>query len=150
MHYNFKHFVKAMNHAFKEMADLDLVNGDPKDYGGEDLAADISTNIGLTGEKAACIVLTMTEGAGKLLTARIRGEAAALRDDLISDIAGELLNILVGISQRNSKIKFEFSIPVSIIGKNHVVRPLKRGYTQGVISTLQDETIGLYFIELER
>jgi len=57
---------------------------------------------------------------------------------------------LVGATQKISNFKFDFYVPVSISKKNHVVKPLKKGYNKCIILNMFGEEIGLYIVELEK
>ena len=55
--------------------------------------------------------------------------------------------MIVGATQKESPIKFDYSIPVSITGKNNFVKPLRQGYNRYLPSKMSGEDIGLYIIE---
>ena len=144
MHFEFEPFVEAMNRTFKYMAGEELVNGTYEEWNGARIFADVTAIMGLSGEQKGSLVLTVTEKAAIHLTSIITGKDVTLDDRLITDTIGELINIIVGSAQRNSRVKFDFSVPVAIKGKHHEVRAVSEGSFKRIISKMSGEDIGLY------
>lgn len=144
MQFEFEPFIEAMNRTFKYMAGEELLNGPCEIWDGSRIFADVTAIMGLSGDEKGSLVLTVTEQAAIKLTSTITGKDVTLEDRLITDTIGELINIIVGSAQRNSSVKFDFSVPVSIKGKNHEVRAVSEGYFKRIISKMSGEEVGLY------
>ncbi len=141
-------FVNAMNHTFKEMAGVELVNGSEEPFEEKLIQADASAIISLRSDENASIVLTVSEVAARTLTTKISRPNTIINERRMTDTLGELLNMLVGDAQRRSTSKFSFSIPVSIFGKNHEVNLIAQAGRQvicrRVVSRMMGENVVLY------
>ncbi len=146
-------FLEAMNRTFKDMADITLVNGPIESAISENITtdvhskigmfADVSSNIGIFADVKASLVLTLDAVGAAMVAKRISGVDLELYDKLLTDTIGELLNIIVGSAQRASPIQFDFSIPVSVQGKNHEVRPPRNSSLRYNVSKFDKETVCL-------
>ena len=144
----FSPFVNAMSRTFREMVGVELVHGPYEEMEGNEVLADVSTNIGLSGESRAVLLLTADEAAALKVTKLTTGKDVAIHDKLVTDTIGELLNVFVGAAQRHSNIKFNFSIPMAVSGKNHTISSLfNRGRRQRVVSKMEGSEVSLYLIE---
>lgn len=145
---DFSPFIESLNRTFSDMVGLELVNGPYEEVTGGETLADVSVNIGLTGDVKASLLLTADERAALLITQKTTGKQNVnLGDRIVSDTMGELLNMIVGSAQRHAKIKFEFSLPVNIEGRRHKVRTIFNAGFRRVISKMQGEEVGLYLFE---
>jgi CheY-specific phosphatase CheX len=147
MKFEFKPFIDALNRTFKEMVGEEPINGAPEEPDGKDIMADVSAHIGLMGPEKANVVLILTNNIAKQIVKTIMGIDP--KDDdhqIVADTVGEILNMIIGSTQRHSPIKFEFSLPGVIIGNSHEVRLLSGGHYRKVISKLSGEDIGLYLV----
>ena len=148
MRYDLSPFVQAMNHTFREMADVELINGPEEEYKERMIRADVSAFISLRSDQNVSVILTVPDHAARLLTERIGGKNAVLDEQRVTDTIGELLNMLVGYAQRKSTFKFTFSIPISIIGKNHEVNLIptdgQQAYCRRVVSRMSGDPVTLY------
>ncbi|MBI3394983.1 MAG: chemotaxis protein CheX [Spirochaetia bacterium] len=148
MRFDLSPFIQAMNHTFREMADVELINGPEEDYKERLIRADVSAFISLRSEQNVSVILTVPDHAARFLTETIGGKAAAADEGRVTDTIGELLNMLVGYAQKKASFKFTFSIPISIIGKNHEVNLVltdgQQATCRRVVSRLSGDPVGLY------
>ena len=150
MKVDFTPFVNSMNRTFSDMVGVEILNGPYESMSGGEMLADVSVNIGLTGDVKASLLLTATEKAAMIVTRNTTGkDDVKLGDRLVSDSIGEILNMIAGAAQRHSSFKFDFSLPVAIEGRNHEVRSVFKSNFRRVISKMSGEEIGLYLFEEE-
>jgi len=150
MKIDFTPFVNSMNRTFSDMVGIEITNGAYEDMTGGEMLADVSVNIGLTGEARASLLFTATEHAALEITKTTTGKSdVKISDRIVTDAMGELLNMIVGAAQRHANIKFDFSLPIAVEGKNHSVRSVFRSNFRRVISKMGAEEIGLYLFEDE-
>ncbi len=147
MKIDFTPFVNSMNRTFSDMLGAELLNGPYEELEGDEMLADVSVNIGLSGDEKAVLVLTANESAGLLITKLTTGKDVKITDRIVSDTMGELLNMIVGAAQRHSNIKFDFSIPMAVSGSNHSIRSVFKGKYRRVNSKMHGVEVGLYLIE---
>ncbi len=148
MNIDFSPFVNSMNLTFSDMVGVELLNGPYESMNGGETLADVSVNIGVTGDVRASIVLTVTEPAALLITKQTTGrDASGLGERIVTDTMGELLNMIVGAAQRHSNVKFDFSLPVAIEGSNHQVRSVFKNDFRRVVSKMSGEEVALYLFE---
>ena len=144
---DFTPFVDSMNRTFLDMTGVELLNGPFEEIAGDEMLADVSVNIGLSGTQRAVIVLTANEAAAVHITKITTGKDVPVTNHLVTDTLGELLNMLVGAAQQYANIKFNFSIPMAVTGKGHSIRSIVSGSYRRVISKIQGMDVGLYLIE---
>ena len=137
-------FVNTMNRTFKDMVGVELSNGAVELPDDSKVLSDITATMGIHGEDKASLVVTVDESASLFLTKVMTGKDVKLEDRIVTDTIGELLNMIVGAAQKESKQKFDFSVPVTFMGKNHEVRAVNRGYFRRVMSHFSEGTVGLY------
>ncbi|MEM7183258.1 MAG: chemotaxis protein CheX [Spirochaetota bacterium] len=101
-----------------------------ENHDSDQIYTDISSTIGLYGSSKMALILTMSEQSVLVISENIMGASLSWEDNLVSDTMGEILNILVGVAQKDSPEKFSFSIPITIKGKEHEVRVPKKTYTK--------------------
>ena len=148
MKLDFAPFVNSMNLTFSDMVGIELLNGPYEHMKGDEMLADVSVNIGLTGEIKASILLTATETASLKITSNTTGKQdLSFRDRIVTDTLGEILNMIVGAAQRHSNLKFDFSLPIAVEGRNHTVRSVFDSDYRRVISKMSGEEVGLYLFE---
>jgi CheY-specific phosphatase CheX len=148
MKLDFAPFVNAMNLTFSDMVGIEILNGPYEHMKGDDNLADVSVNIGLTGEVKASILLTVSESAAIMITTNTTGkENVSFRDRIVTDTMGEILNMVVGQAQRHSNHKFDFSLPIAVEGRNHSVRSVFDSDYRRVLSKMSGEEVGLYLFE---
>jgi CheY-specific phosphatase CheX len=144
MQYDILPFVDALSRTFRDMAEIEIGIGPVEEPDGTIVFSDATATIGLMGTERASLVMTVEEPLALEITQRVTGKAAGLEDRLVGDTIGELLNMVVGAAQRGSPVKFDFSLPVSIRGKNHEVRAVSKGYFRRVLCSAAGGKVGLY------
>ena len=147
MKIDFAPFVISMNRTFSDMLGAELLNGPYEELEGDEMLADVSVNIGLSGEEKAVLVFTVSESAAILITKLTTGKDVKANERIVTDTLGELLNMIVGSAQRHSNIKFDFSIPMAVSGSNHRIRSVFKGAYRRVISKMHGVEVGLYLVE---
>ena len=148
MKIDFTPFVNSLNRTFSDMVGQELLNGPYENMDKGETFADISVNIGLTGDVKASLVLTVTENAALQITKTTTGKQdIKMEDKIVTDTVGELLNMIVGSTQRHSNLKWDFSLPLAIEGRNHEVRSIFKSNFRRVVSKMHGETVGLYLFE---
>jgi len=149
--FEFDPFLSALNRTFRDMADIELVNGSiqtaSESENADGLRADVSSVVGIFGPEKASLILTLTEEVALNIASIISGRRLELEDALVCDTAGELLNMTVGSAQRLSAVKFSFAIPVSIQGRGHGLRANKDNISKYVISKGAGGDVGLILVK---
>jgi len=148
MEFQLEHFIPSMNHTFKEMCDMELLNGIVEEYKFKPIIADVSSMITLKGTKDATLILTLSIKAAREVTKKICGIESGEGDHhIISDTVGEILNMLVGFAQKTSPVKFNFSIPITVYGiKQELSHDTKTTNSKRIVSRLNGEEVWLYLI----
>ncbi|MBF0564249.1 MAG: chemotaxis protein CheX [Nitrospirae bacterium] len=91
-----------------------------------DLAkGDVTGIIGMAGEKTrGSLAITFTEESILHIASQMLGEKIETMDETISDMVGEITNMVTGGAKKilsEKGYKFELAIPSMIVGKNHVI-----------------------------
>ena len=124
-----------MQTTFENMADLPLEPG-PIQEADHVEYSDLSATIGLVGPERASLLLAADRQTAVDLTRRISGRDAEFQASLVADTLGEILNIIAGAAQRESALKFDFSLPVVVRGSQHEIIPFETFYGRKSVSTL--------------
>ncbi|MDX1957011.1 MAG: chemotaxis protein CheX [Leptospiraceae bacterium] len=144
MNLSIKVFVQALNKTLKDMGDIDLVNEEIEEFHSTEFHSDFTCSIGIVEAKErSSLILSLDDIAKEKIVFSITQKLNPQKS-LVYDTIGELLNIIVGIAQKESSVKFDFSLPVSIIGKNHLVHLIHNEKSKRAISKLDDGKLGLY------
>ncbi|MCE9600339.1 MAG: chemotaxis protein CheX [Spirochaetia bacterium] len=121
-------FARALEQAFQDMLGVDLVAGEVREIGDEPIRADVSASMTLKADSQhALVILTFDADAAVDASQLMTGERNTVDHPLVADTVREFLNITVGSAQRISAARFQFSLPISVQGKNHEVSGFKHG-----------------------
>jgi len=151
MSFDFESFVNSMNGVFKEMVPADLINGPFENCESAEIYADVSSVLNIEGKISGKIVLTLSENGALILTKKLTGEEAELNDQIVSDVAGEFLNMIVGAAMKSTAVKFDFGdpvVPITKALKNQKVEVLQKHCKRMVLSKMNGEEVGLFLIEI--
>ena len=140
-------FVGALKKTLHTMANLEPKTGMFTKGSVCELRADVSAHLSLISDQERTLVITLSEGAAIRLVQIIAGLEVSFDDPLVGDTAGELLNVIAGSAQRETR--YQFSIPVVAKGKAHEVKVLRGRQLESVISEIPGGTIALHLIEHE-
>jgi chemotaxis protein CheX len=117
----------AVKNTFMQMAGLsNLGMGKPTVIKNYELARGVVTGImTMTGKSArASIALTFTESAALSIASKMLPDNHTSVNGMVGDLVGELANIVMGDAKRQLEEKglnFEMSLPIIIIGKEHLI-----------------------------
>ncbi|MDX1957010.1 MAG: chemotaxis protein CheX [Leptospiraceae bacterium] len=137
-------FLDGLQRTFRGMAGVTLENPKIGEYNEPEFFSDYTCSIGLIGIERASLILTLSEKVATEITSMITGKVLSGGEKIITDTIGELLNMAVGVAQKLSGEKFDFSLPVSVKGKSHQINVIKDKRTFRAIFLLNGEEICLY------
>jgi chemotaxis protein CheX len=119
-------FLKAILNVLSTMATLDAKPGKPRVKKSEIAGGDVTGIIGMTSEQArGTMAITFTEPVILEITKRMLGEEVTTIDDTVSDMVGEITNMVTGGAKkvlREKGYRFDMAIPSVISGKDHIIR----------------------------
>lgn len=123
-----KIFARALEQTFQDMLGVDLTAEEMREIGEEPIRADVSASVTLRAENQhALVVLTFDADAAVDASQLLTGERNTVDHPLVADTVREFLNITVGSAQRISAARFQFSLPISVMGKDHEVSGFRYG-----------------------
>lgn len=86
---------------------------------------DISGIIGIVGDLAGSVVISLPEDLALKIVSNFLGEEKSVLDHEVIDGIGEILNMIAGGAKKifsdRHKIRFKISVPSVIVGKNHSI-----------------------------
>jgi hypothetical protein len=118
--FEFEVFTSSLRHVFSQFVGI-------RDLTSESIAEfppkfqDVSARIDLEAEQPATIWLNITQPGVSLVMQSLKIPHAD-EDRMLMDTVGELLNIVVGAAQRNSTVRYEFSLPKAYKGDGYALR----------------------------
>lgn len=120
-------FIAATKTVFKTMADTEVTIGRPQMVrANEEIAADVSAVIGLSGDAVGCVVLSLPMQTACNLASKFAGVILTQDHPDFSDALGELANMVAGQAKSHfDGLHVSISLPSVIIGKSHVVSQSK-------------------------
>ena len=116
-------FIAAVKKVFKTMVATDVSIGKPTINMPDQVpTADVSSVIGLSGDVAGCVVLSLPMSTAEQAAGKFAGIQMTSQHPDFSDALGELANMVAG----QAKAQFEglnvsISLPSVIVGREHVV-----------------------------
>ncbi|MCB1193100.1 MAG: chemotaxis protein CheX [Leptospiraceae bacterium] len=146
-------FIDALNQTFEDMVEIKLNNEPVEILQSDTIYSDVSSSIGIFNEKQnMSLVISVSFETAIFMTQRVTGKKNVnINDKIIMDTIGEILNMIVGSAQKRSEIKFDFSIPISIKGKDHEVCTPMGHYkcvTSKFYNNAEKLVIGLYLVKI--
>lgn len=126
---DFSNFGEAFRHVFRHFLDLTELTSEelrtiPEKFSG------ISAKVELSGDARAVLWLNMTIPGVRIAMDKLK-IASSDEDRMLMDATGELLNIIAGTGQRNSNIRYEFSLPSIYKGEAYPLRMSGQGTKNG-------------------
>lgn len=86
---------------------------------------DISGIIGIAGDLAGSVVISLPEELALRIVSNFLGEEKKVLDHEVIDGIGEILNMIAGGAKKifsdRHKVRFKISVPSVIVGKNHSI-----------------------------
>ncbi len=141
-------FSESLVNILATMAMLKVKPGSPAIKTDETAHGDVTGLIGMTGEQAkGSFAVTFTEPVILEITRRMLGEEVNVIDDTVTDMVGEITNMVTGGAKKflsEKGYRFDMAIPAVIAGPNHLIR-----HTSGqpVIIVTFSTDAGEFFIE---
>lgn len=118
-------FIAALVNVLKTMAQTELQPGKPKKKADELARGDVSGLIGMVGPKVkGSLSITFDESLALEIMHRMLGERPAKIDAEVSDMVGEITNMICGGAKNELGEKgFDFGMatPIVVAGKDHTI-----------------------------
>jgi chemotaxis protein CheX len=117
-------FIAATVEAFRKLAGIEPLRGEPRLKGRGEVSYDVSGIVGISGQVKGSVNLSFRRAAALQVVAGFMGEGVREVDDQVIDAVGELANIVAGgaksvLSEAGYDLKI--SIPTVIVGRDHVI-----------------------------
>jgi chemotaxis protein CheX len=142
-------FLTSVLNILSTMARMKAEPGTPSIKQDQVAKGDVTGIIGMAGEQArGTLAVTFTEPVILAITERMLGEKVNTIDDTVTDMVGELTNMVTGGAKKflsEKGYRFDMAIPSIISGKNHTV--LHKSNKPVIMVPFSTEA-GAFFIEL--
>jgi chemotaxis protein CheX len=142
-------FLTSVLNILSTMARMKAEPGTPSIKQDQVAKGDVTGIIGMAGEQArGTLAVTFTEPVILAITERMLGEKVNTIDDTVTDMVGELTNMVTGGAKKllsEKGYRFDMAIPSIISGKNHTVLHKSN---KPVIMVPFSTDAGSFFIEL--
>ena len=119
-------FLSAIMNVLSTMAMMEVTPGKPTVKKTEVACGDVTGIIGMASEQAkGTLAITFTEKVILEITKRMIGEEMTSIDETVSDMVGEITNMVTGGAKKvlsEKGYRFDMAIPSVISGKDHVIR----------------------------
>jgi chemotaxis protein CheX len=142
-------FLDAILNVLNTMAMLEAKPGKPAIKTNQVASGDVTGLIGMTSEQAkGTLAITFSEPVILDITKRMLGEEVTMIDDTVTDMVGEITNMVTGGAKKSLSEKgyrFDMAIPSVVAGKNHIIHHKSRGPV--IIVPFNTES-GDFFIEI--
>lgn len=117
---DFEIFTAALRHVFQQFVGLKDLTSEaitklPEKYNS------ITAKMELTGGQPATLWLNISH-PGVVISMKKLNIPDSDEDRMLMDTAGELLNIIVGSAQRNSRTRYDFNLPSAYKGDSYPLR----------------------------
>ncbi|MBF0565693.1 MAG: chemotaxis protein CheX [Nitrospirae bacterium] len=142
-------FLVSLVNVLSTMAKTEAKPGKPTLKQGEKAQGDVTGVIGLSSAKTkGSLAITFKESAILQIASQMLGEEFGKIDDSISDVVGEITNMVMGGAKKllsEKGYKFDMAIPSVIVGKDHTITHK----TKGPVVLVSFETVaGNLFVEV--
>jgi len=142
-------FLHSIQDVMSTMANMEATPDKPSLKSGNASRGDITGLIGLTGGKIkGSLAISFPESVILDITQRILGEKPLKINDTVTDMVGEITNIVTGGAKRalsEQGYDFDLAIPGIITGPNHRISHTTSGQT---ILLPFSTTCGKFFVEI--
>ncbi len=122
-------FLNAVIDVLATMAQITPEPGKPFIKTSRLAQGDITGIIGITGKDKGTIAITFTEASATAIVGNMIGEKV-VEVEVLRDGIGEVTNMVAGQARQGLAaigMKYHASIPMVIVGKNHVVKHISEG-----------------------
>ncbi len=124
-------FLNSIVNVLSTMAMMEVKPEKPTLKKGQEARGDVTGLIGMTSDKAkGSLAITFSESVILEISQRMLGEAPPSIDETVTDLVGEITNMVCGGAKRELADKgydFDLAIPGMITGKNHTVTHKAKG-----------------------
>jgi chemotaxis protein CheX len=142
-------FLESILNVLKTMAKLEARPGKPAIKTSEVAKGDVTGLMGMAGAQAkGTLAITFTEPVILEITKRMLGEEVTGIDDTVTDMVGEITNMVTGGAKKilsEHGYRFDMAIPSVVSGKDHVVHHKSRA---PIIIIPFKTDAGNFFIEI--
>jgi chemotaxis protein CheX len=142
-------FLEALLNVLRTMAKMEAKPGTPKLKKDNIANGDVTGLIGMTSDQVkGTLAITFTEKVILEITKRMLDEEVTKIDDTVTDMVGEITNMVTGGAKKILSEKgyhFDMAIPSVVAGKNHVVRHKSKG---PIVNVPFSSEAGEFFIEI--
>lgn len=142
-------FLEAITNVLRTMAQLEPKPGRPLIKTDDVAHGDVTGLIGMAGEQArGSLAVTFSEAAILDITKRMLGEESKEIDSSVTDLVGEITNMVTGGAKRilaDKGYHFDLAIPAVVSGKNHRIIHKSKG-PKIVVPFTTDA--GKFFVEI--
>jgi chemotaxis protein CheX len=118
-------FLQSIMKVLSTMAMMEATPGKPAVKGTQVARGDVTGLIGMASEKAkGTLAISFTEPVILEITKRMLGDELTGIDDTVTDMVGEITNIVTGGAKKvlsEKGYKFDMAIPSVVSGKGHVI-----------------------------
>lgn len=118
-------FIAALTNVLKTMAQTELKPGKPKKKSDPKSLGDVSGLIGMVGPKTqGSLSITFEANLALDIMEKMLGERPAELDDDVSDMVGEIANMVCGgakMALNDKGFDFDMATPVVVSGKDHSI-----------------------------
>ncbi len=142
-------FIQSILDVLSTMAGLEARPGRPAIKENATARGDVTGIIGMAGEQVSgSLAVCFTEAVIIEISRRMLGEAPATIDESVTDMVGELTNMVTGGAKKllaEDGYDFDMAIPAVFSGKEHTINHKSSGAT---IILPFDTDAGAFFIEI--
>ncbi|MCW8848212.1 MAG: chemotaxis protein CheX [Sedimenticola sp.] len=142
-------FLNSILDVLSTMAQIQATPGKPYVKSERASMGDVSGLIGLAGNQMkGSLAISFTEPVIFQVAKNMLGEEVNTVDDIVTDLVGEITNIVTGGAKRTlSEMGYDFdlAIPGVIAGKNHIITHMTKGQT--IVLPFHTEQ-GDFFVEI--
>lgn len=118
-------FLGAIMNVLSTMAMMEVKPGRPTVKKNEIACGDVTGLMGMVGDHAkGTLAITFTESVILEITKRMLGDELSQIDDTVTDMVGEITNMVTGGAKKTLSEKgyhFDMAIPTVISGKGHII-----------------------------
>ncbi|GAB4350242.1 MAG: chemotaxis protein CheX [Gammaproteobacteria bacterium] len=142
-------FLNSIINVLTTMAMLEVKPGKPSLKKNAEASGDVTGLIGMTSDRAkGSLAITFSESVIIEVAQRMLGEKPSGIDDTVTDLVGEITNMVCGGAKRELAEKgydFDLAIPGMIKGKNHSVTHKAKG--PAILVPFKTE-FGAFYVEV--
>jgi len=142
-------FIQSILEVLSTMASMEAKPGKPAIKNNSVAQGDVTGVIGMAGEQlVGSLAICFTEPVIIEIYKRMLGETPSSIDETVTDMVGELTNIVTGGAKKllaEDGYDFDMAIPAVVSGKNHSINHKSNGTT--IILPFATEA-GNFFIEI--